>query len=148
MAEMAASTTTRRTHRRLSFLILALVVFAGIVIGVRLVVNRIDRAVKDAHSGPMHVFKLASTPAFLTDEIALSKAREALSLDGYDTSAWQPGEDDRSKAPDGTPDRYLVRNTLDPNRGSIRFLDKRVDSRYVQVELKGDRVHCQVIIPK
>ena len=111
-----------------------------------------DQRVEDSRSGPLHTYQIRPVPQFLTDDLAVAKARQTLALDGYDVSVWQPSEDDRSKAPDGTPDVYLVRNTINPNRGFIEFLDtNRTDrnpSRIVTVELKGEHVECQVLLPK
>ena len=43
----------------------------------------IDRSVKDARRGPLHVFHLDAAPPFLTDALALERARQTLALDGY-----------------------------------------------------------------
>jgi hypothetical protein len=139
-----------------------LVALVTVVAAIWAGINRIDRHVKDSRSGPVHVFALTPVPPFLSDETALAKAREALARDGLDVARWRPIEDDRSKAPDGTPDRHLVRNTLDPNHGSILFVyvppttaegtaaaaPPRNPSRIVNVELADGRVRCQVILPK
>lgn len=108
-----------------------------------------DRAVKASRSGPLHAFRINDPPAFLTESLALSMALEALDSDGLNSKEWAAQEDDRSKAPDGTPDRYLVRNTLNPNHGTILFVrhDKAL-VRYVRVELHGDVIECQVWRPK
>ena len=66
-----------------------------------------------------------------------------------DPADWNPLEDRRSKAPDGTPDRYLARSTRDQKRGYVTSVRDRDDStRRVAVELRGDRVHCQVYASK
>jgi hypothetical protein len=109
--------------------------------------------VKHSRSGPVHAYQLQPIPRFLTDDVAVEKARHALALDGFDAFVWQPSKDDRTKAPDGTPDVYLVRNSLNPNDGWIMFRDTtRKDdpkaTRIVTVELKGDRLDCVVVRPE
>ena len=112
----------------------------------------IDKRVKESRSGPTHAFDIRPAPPFLPDAVALEKARESLARDGYDVSVWRPSEDDRTKAPDGTPDRYLVRNAIDPNSGWIGFRDTSASDlnpqRIVDVELKGERLECVVVTPK
>jgi hypothetical protein len=112
----------------------------------------IDQRVKASRSGPPHAFDLHPAPPFLPEAVALEKARQSLLLDGYDVSVWRASDDDRTKAPDGTPDRYLVRNALDPNSGWIGFRDTSGSDpngqRIVTVELKSNRVECVVVTPK
>jgi hypothetical protein len=100
--------------------------------------------------GPVHSFPVAVRPRFLTDDLALSKAREALATDGYDLGAWSPHEDRRTKAPDGAADLYLARNQINTDAGYIMFVNpaSRISSRIVEVELKADTAECRVIIPK
>jgi hypothetical protein len=64
-------------------------------------------------SGPKHSFPLGEQPALLSETLALEKAREVLGLEGFAPDLWEPCEDGRTSAPDGTPDRYFVRS--DPN---------------------------------
>jgi hypothetical protein len=100
--------------------------------------------------GPMHSFQLDATRPFLSDTLAVEKAKEALALDGYDLAEWRPREDRRGTAPDGTPDVYLARNT-NPNMGSIAFELRSGATQphiYVAIELTGDRVQCQVFYYK
>ena len=115
-------------------------------------VKGIDRSVKASRSGPVHVYHLRPAPAFLPDALALEKARETLARDGYDAAAWDPSEEDRSGAPDGTRDRYLSRNADNPNYGTILFHDRtrtqQNPARIVHLELKGDRLECFVVLPK
>jgi hypothetical protein len=111
-------------------------------------IDRINRS----RIGPLHSFRLDTRPPFLTDDLAVAKAREALAVDGYDLADWLPHEDRRTKAPDGSPDLYLARNGINPNSGYIMFVDgskqARNPSRIVEVELKGDHIECHVVIPK
>jgi len=112
----------------------------------------IDQRVKASRSGPLHVYDIHPAPPFLPEAVALEKARQSLALDGYDVSAWRASDDDRTKPPDGTPDRFLVRNAIDPSSGWILFRDTsgkdQNPDRIVTVELKGDQVECVVVTPK
>ena len=109
-------------------------------------------AVFFAHSGrmgPVHVFELAETPAFLTEPMALTKAYATLKLDGVDASRYEPYPYNRTKSPDGAIDQYLTRNALNSNRGVIMFTNGP-DSpvRFVHVELDYNKVRCQSSIGK
>jgi hypothetical protein len=102
-----------------------------------------------ARSGPTHTFSLPHDIDFLTEEVALKKSRETLALDGFDVSHWEPIEDGRSTAPDGVADKYLNRNTLNPNRLSVLFIDhQRRESRVVILELQGNQLTTFVWLPK
>jgi hypothetical protein len=92
-----------------------------------------------------HEFILVDRPTFLTEALALDKARESLVLDGLDLKDWLPHPDGRTSAPDGRADRYLSRNAVDSNRGSILFVrsDQAV-VRFVDVELLNDRIICEI----
>jgi hypothetical protein len=58
---------------------------------------------------------------FLSEEVALEYANRLLAR-RYPSVTWKPIEDDRSVAPDGTKDRYLLRNTINSSvQGSIVF---------------------------
>ena len=139
----------KRRSKLLAILVagVSVVVLLGAIVALP---GYIDRRVKDARHGPLHVFHLGAAPPFLTDALALEKARQTLALDGYDLSAWQPVGDDRSSAPDKTPDRYFSRNTLDANQGSVLFANRADPNprRIVSIQLKGDRVECRVVVPK
>jgi hypothetical protein len=93
--------------------------------------------------GPPREFTLADRPLFLTEQLALVKARATLALDGLDPADWQAYPDDRTAAPDGRRDEYLSRDGLSPNLGSVMFRGPRGQIRFVSVELAGDRVICQ-----
>lgn len=96
---------------------------------------------------PQHVYELSEQPKFLTEELAMARARETLTRDGLDVAAWQPVPDERSKAPDGRTDQFLSRNAITPNHGSIMFTNC-TGTRFVSVELDGSRVVCQTSIGK
>lgn len=98
---------------------------------------------------PAHSFVLPNKPPFLSEELALAKAREALSRDGYDVAAWLPFRDGRTSSPDGRTDEFMSRNTVRPNRGVIMFTNiLAAPPRLVSVELDGSRVICQTSTAK
>jgi hypothetical protein len=69
--------------------------------------------------------------------------------DGFGGPSWLPNEDDRTASPDGTPDRYLVRNGTNPNSGFILFFNEREKRvRSVQIKFVDGRMACQLWIPK
>jgi len=117
---------------------------ALLLLGITAVVHRSVQS----RIGPQHIFELSEQPQFLTDQLALAKARETLTRDGYDVSVWQPTRDGRTTAPSGRPDEFLTRNTVTPNRGVIMFTSTTASPRFVSVELDGSRVVCQTSIAK
>jgi hypothetical protein len=101
-------------------------------------------AFQQALVGPEHEFVLPNRPAFLTEELAIAYAREALARDVRDPAGWELSPPRQpTTAPDGRKDIYLSRNTHDPNRGSLRFLKPGGGDRFVSIELRGDRMICQ-----
>lgn len=84
----------------------------------------------------------------LTEELAMDRARVAMSKEGYDLQQWHLIKIDSStglrpsKAPDGTPDVYFER--FSPTWGRFHFSSGR-QSRAVQVSLNGDRIVCKVV---
>lgn len=93
--------------------------------------------------GPRHEFALADRPAFLTEELAVAKAREAMALDVPDPAAWVLASDGRTTAPDGRRDEFMARDGINPNQGMVVFRGPGGQSRGVSVELVGGRVVCQ-----
>lgn len=125
------------------------IIFLGVgvlLLAVAAVPYLIHRSVQ-SRIGPQHIYELSEQPKFLTEELAMERARETLIRDGLDATAWQPVPDDRSKAPDGRTDQFLLRNTITPNHGSIMFRSS-TGTRFVSVELDGRRVVCQTSIGK
>lgn len=120
-------------------LLLVLTVLVAVPVGFLYLVDRHLRA----GVGPDHTFQLPYRAAFLTEELALVKARDALDRDGLGAAAWTPVGDRRSTAPDGRPDEFMARNQTNPNRGVFRFRRGPRETRFVSVELHGDRVVCQ-----
>ena len=100
-------------------------------------------AFERAMAGPRYEFALADRPPFLTEELALAKAREALALDVPTSGAWVLAADGRTTAPDGRRDEFLSRNGINPNQGLVVFRGPGGQSRGVSVELVGDCVICQ-----
>lgn len=84
--------------------------------------------------GPKHVFTLSEHPVSLTEEFAISKARETLSLDRMN------------------PDLWLVASngyTIYSNRAVVTFSTHGPSAdRFVRVELNDSQVVCQVSIAK
>jgi hypothetical protein len=94
--------------------------------------------------GISHVFSIAQTPAFLPDDLALTKAIETVRLQGFDTNRWRAAPDAQTKAPDGTEDRFLGRNIGDDNRGVVTFTNSIGSTRHVDVRLSNSVVICVV----
>ena len=92
---------------------------------------------------PNHVFELTEQPAFLTDSLAVEKARQTMTIEGFDPTEWQPKADERTTAPDGARDKFLSRNGINPNSGSILFTRQDGAGRFVHIELDGNRVVCR-----
>jgi len=105
---------------------------------------------RSVHSriGPSHTYTLSQSPRFLTEELAMARARDTLSLDGYDVAVWQPLRVGRTAAPDGRTDEFMARNIVTPNRGVIMFTSTTASPRLVSVTLDGSRVVCQTSIAK
>jgi hypothetical protein len=107
---------------------------------------------------PEHIFMISPAPAFLTEDLAIAKARASLGLDGYKTNEWQlyglPNSQRESHydnetrarklqartAPDGTLDKYFHRSST--NDGYVTFLKPSKSSRTYLVRLEGDRLRC------
>jgi hypothetical protein len=98
--------------------------------------------------GQPHTFTLPESPRFLTEELALAKARDTLNRDGYDVAVWQPMRDGRTTAPDGRTDEFMARNTINPNDGAILFTNITASPRFVSVRLNGSQVVCRTSIAK
>jgi hypothetical protein len=90
-----------------------------------------------------HVIELSERPKFLTEETALSCAREALKQDGLEPADWRPVPNGRTRAPDGRVDAYMARTEGTLYRGVILFARGGRTLRFVAVELRGARVICQ-----
>jgi len=92
---------------------------------------------------PQHIYTIEPKPAFLTEELAVEKARETLARDGYELEEWQVTNADtpRGKAPDGKRDVYFERFSFRPHAGRVHFRNK-TQVRTYSVWLDGDRLTC------
>jgi hypothetical protein len=104
---------------------------------------------------PQHFYELTEQPKFLTEELAIAKAKETLTRDGMSGAAWCPVPDGHTKAPDGRIDEFLSRDAIgphelfSPNSGSIIFTNSDYTmTRYVSVRLEGRILACQASIDK
>ena len=126
-----------------------LVLVVGAIVGVSALVGIVAQRLLALRMGAVHTFTLPSPPRFLTDALALVKARQAMDSEGYIAKVWQPIEAGKSSDPDGNRDKYLARDPNDTNGGTIVFSDSAQSSgkhsRIVRVNLKANRVECQVI---
>jgi hypothetical protein len=98
-----------------------------------------------------HAFEIDEVPRFLSEEMAIAYARKALSIEGFDEGSWEPRAEKevRTTDPNGRPDKYSTRNSLNPNRVSMIFLNKaEKNARCVDVEMQDKRIVCAVTIPK
>jgi hypothetical protein len=95
-------------------------------------------------SGPEYVFPLETTPPFLSEKLAVEKARATLAVEGYNVDQWKLtnlGQAGRGKAPDGTRDRFLVR--YQDTYGRVSFANGKLTRTY-DVSLQGSRVVCRL----
>ena len=129
-------------RRRL--LVIATTLLALVVIGVGGILFAIKHAI-DARSGPVHRFPAPAGETFLTDDRAAAIGREVMNRDGFPESEWKLMTDDRTKAPDGRPDQFLTRNTINPNQGYVYFHcnDSPTPQRFIQVELRDGEITAQ-----
>jgi hypothetical protein len=129
----------RRKSLNFASILLAL---AGIAIGAVIVAVKSEN---DRRSGPVHHFPVLPGETFLAEDRAITITREVMSRDGLVESRWMIVPDDRSKAPDGRPDRYLFRNGQNLNRGMIHFhLDgARMSDRLVTIEWGNGEITAQ-----
>ena len=125
------------------------IVVLGILAAIALLPRIIDTWITQSRSGPLHVYRIDDPPDFLTNELALAKAQDAMARDGFTDPSWRPNDDDRTASPDGTPDEHLVRNAINPNDGFILFLNEQEKQRrIVRIEFTEDHISCQLWIPK
>jgi hypothetical protein len=134
-------------RRRL--VIITSISLALIVVGVGGILFAINRAI-DSRSGPVHRFPVAAGETFLTDDRAATIGREVMKRDGFPESAWKLMTDDRTKAPDGRPDQFLTRNTINPNQGSVYFHcdNSAAPQRFVNIELRDGQIMAQGTLGK
>lgn len=98
-----------------------------------------------------HVYELSATPKYLSEDVALAKAIETMAAEGYDMRSWAAALDGRTTSPDGRADRYLARNGINPNRGTIVFrrnMGGQYEERAVAIELSESHLSCRVLQPR
>jgi hypothetical protein len=62
-----------------------------------------------------------------------------------DTTSWKPVRRACTTAPSGRLDEFMVRNSINPNRGVIMFTNGTGSTRLAVVELRGgERVCLQI----
>jgi hypothetical protein len=125
-------------------LIIATICLTLIVVGVGGILFAINRAI-DSRSGPVHRFSVPAGETFLTDDRAATIGREVMNRDGFPESAWKLMTDDRTKAPDGRPDQFLTRNTINPNQGYVYFHcdNSPTPQRFIQIKLRDGEITAQ-----
>src|SRR5262249_39380317 len=101
-------------------IITILLVVSGSVFSVFVLVN----TAVNSRRGPEHIFTVSDSAQFLTEERALSKARDTLAEEKLDPAVWQPVPDGRTKDPNGRADVFMARNAINPNRGTFLFTNK------------------------
>jgi hypothetical protein len=126
-------------RRRVIIIAGTLIALAALTVGGML--YAINRGM-NARLGPLHRFPASAGESFLTDERAVVIAREVMKRDGFPESAWKLMEDDRTKAPDGRPDRYLTRNLNVPNDWMIYFHcdNSPTQQRFVHLEFRNGEI--------
>jgi hypothetical protein len=136
------------TMRRRVFII-AGVVLALVGAGVGGILLAIDHAI-NSRSGPVHRFPIEAGETFLADDRAAAIGREVMNRDGFPESAWKLMNDDRSKAPDGRPDQFLLRNGTNADHGVVWFHcdSSPTPERYVNIELRDGEIKAQGTLGK
>ena len=115
--------------------------------GVAAVPYLIHRSVQSG-IGPEHTFELSERPVFLTEELALAKANDTMTRNGFDLATWRVQRNGRTTAPDGRVDEFAARSTINSNRVVFAFANGSASTRFVSVELAGSRVICQSSLGK
>src|SRR5437667_8540932 len=100
-----------------------LIVIVVTIIGATVLVGLVAQRLLALRMGAVHTFTLPSPPRFLSDSLAQVKARQALENEGYNIKAWQPIQMSKSSDPDGNRDKYLNRDPVSGNGGTILFSD-------------------------
>jgi hypothetical protein len=111
------------------------IVFLGVglvLLGVAAVPYLVHREVQ-SRIGPQHIYELSEQPKFLSEELAIAKARETLTQDGLTITSWQEVSGSRD---------------ITSNRVVFMFTNGAASTRFVRVELDGSRVICQSSIGK
>jgi hypothetical protein len=102
-------------------------------------------ATRVARGRPNNIYhyQLKAAPPFLSEELAIEKARLTLAKEGYRPEQWRLTRADMPliKAPDGTPDKFFCRFGYRPSEGRVYVTDGK-QIRTAQVRLEGEWVIC------
>ena len=135
--------------RKPGILLLSAVTVVAVGTGAYVLLQQLDKQVAESRIELRQTFNAISS---LTDEVALAKAQDVMKLRGYDTATWQAMGENEKELPYGRRGPFLRRNTRNANEGCIQFVDSsmkdRNPTRIVQLELRGDQLHCELIYPK
>jgi hypothetical protein len=119
----------------------------GVVCAIALLVA-VQRSL-DARNGPTHHFAARAGDTFLMEDHALELARQVMSRDGFSDEEWTVLSDDRSNAPDGRADEYMVRNPDNPNNAVLAFVAGTTkQTRFIHIEWRNGEVVAQGTLGK
>lgn len=93
-------------------------------------------------------YPLAVRPPYLTESLAKDYALMTLT-NSFAHTKWTLLEHSSSEAPDGTPDRALMRRDRGANSGTLHYL--KAEGRFermVFVQLSNNTIRCEVWAPK
>ena len=102
---------------------------AGLLVAV--VVPYLVHREVETRIGPRHVYELSEQPGALSEELALAKARETLTRDGLDSASWR---------------EYTGTRQVSSNQVIFMFTNGPASTRFVHVDLDGNRVVCQTSV--
>ena len=125
----------------------AVIVIAGACVLVAVVAQRI----LSTRMGTVHNFPVTAPTPFLSDAVALARARQAMEAEGYSLKLWQPVQKRQANGSAGKSDQFLARDSVDSTSGSITFADSVQSSahiRVVHIELKQNQIECRISIPR
>ena len=110
-----------------------ILVAVGLVLAGAAAVPYLAHRAVQSRIGPRHVYELSEQPKALSEDLALTKARETLTLDGEDIASWQ---------------EYSGTRQVNSNRVVFMFTNGAASTRFVHVELEGSHLVCQTSIGK
>ena len=94
------------------------------------------------------VFTIQQPAQFLQESLAIEKAFQTV-VQFYPGNKWQVLDYSQTEAPDKSRDKYLLRNRVDPNKGTVHFIDRQAGvDKVVSVQLSGDTITCEVFRSK
>lgn len=132
--------------------VLLVLLAAGVVL-LNLSTSESNReARRPARTDQRYQYQFPVAPPFLSESMALTFARTALSSSGLDQDKWMPEvmtNRNDNFAPDGSRDTYLVRTPpRAPNSGAVIFESERAEEpeRIVHLQLLGAQL-LVVILP-